>query len=463
MPETEVTTQPACKRRSAIACLLWPKFERNDPAFRSEVVRLSVRAIYVLAGVNVLMPLLGMLFHMAASIAEPVAPGDHSKLQLLLIPLGLLLLAVARIPYARQHARLICFVSGFASAALLSYCDFAQVGDLPGQLDDSLVSLVVVLMVAVAAIPAMPVQILAFGILLNGSHFLTSSWAASAGWIQMTPSMHDYAGMDLLTILATALCAVNYSRLYATHRAHQDDLASRSRLLVTENAATLGRFAATMSHELNNPLGALRSSMDSLERLQQRRRERGNSERLDALEADLYSAAGSSLDHMQGVVRRMQRLTNLDRAEIAAVDIEQLLQDVTAAVGPECGGVAIELETGELPPLRVRPQRITSVFSRLLHNAVSAPGVGHVDVAAHRHNGSVEVAFRDDRSDRLPEDTAELFQPGFRVDGQRVSGSEWGLFSAREAVREHGGDIEAKSNGRGVEFVVRLPVAGAAA
>ena len=87
--------------------------------------------------------------------------------------------------------------------------------------------------------------------------------------------------------------------------------------MLSDSAASMGRLAAALSHELNNPLGALKRSIDTIARLERERSEMTARKRAAAgeVKAKLWGTARSSVERIQGTVRRIQRFTNLDRAE----------------------------------------------------------------------------------------------------------------------------------------------------
>ena len=77
---------------------------------------------------------------------------------------------------------------------------------------------------------------------------------------------------------------------------------------------------------------------------------------------------------------------------------------------------------------------------------------------ARRQNAHVKVVVRDEGPGYSPTELALFFEPGFKVIRGRVAGGNWGMFSSRQVVRQHGGDIEARSEpGRWTEVTVTLP------
>jgi signal transduction histidine kinase len=95
-----------------------------------------------------------------------------------------------------------------------------------------------------------------------------------------------------------------------------------------------------------------------------------------------------------------------------------------------------------------------------MQNALHANTDGQpVEVAARLLDGHVVVSVRDHGSGLSDRELRELFEPGFRAIGQRIGASNWGLFAARQIVREHGGEISAeRAEGGGTKVSVQLPL-----
>ncbi|MEZ5364126.1 MAG: hypothetical protein R2748_17745 [Bryobacterales bacterium] len=226
---------------------------------------------------------------------------------------------------------------GFCPAPLVTF-DLVGGGAEMAELR-SFLNMVVVLLIGTAIVPALPWQILLLGGGLGLFHFCAAGLSANAGWTAQV-SLHHYAGLDVILLLCVALAALNYRKLYETYRAHRNEIETHERLLISENAALLGKLAATISHELNSPLGAVNSALDSLARLENRREQNAldDAVRTHELHQTLIVTAQSSLAGMRQAIARMQRFTNLDRSEAHDVDLKQLLSDVTMLPVSEWAG-----------------------------------------------------------------------------------------------------------------------------
>lgn len=261
--------------------------------------------------------------------------------------------------------------------------------------------------------------------------------------------------LNLLTVLANvASIFIERERWEAQRRA-----------LISENVATLEHLAAALSHEMNSPLGALKSTMESLVRLSAKQATASPEERSDLAEiqANLHATIAASVDRMQRVIARMQRFTHLDRAEILSVDINELVIDVITLLETS-GDEQPELEFyfDELPPVVCRAQHLVTVFSNVVRNAVAAcrdtGRPGKIFIRTQRRGDAVEVEIEDNGKGIPSEQLAHIFDPGFRVLGGRMAAGNWSLFSARQIVREHGGDIRIASEvDKGTRISITIP------
>jgi signal transduction histidine kinase len=224
----------------------------------------------------------------------------------------------------------------------------------------------------------------------------------------------------------------------------------------------MGRFAAALSHELNSPLGALKSAVQSSQALALQKGALPPDRRAHAegMESQLRSTIAASAERLHQVVSRMQRFTNLDRNQVLAVDLNALLEDVVALLESQAKGrVRVELDLKPLPRVVVRPQQMSSVFLSLVQNAVEeANGSERLLLASGQSDSSVQVTIQDDGRGMSAEQLERLFVPSFKVTDGRVATGNWSLFSSRQIVQEHGGRIEIQSSvGKGTLVRVALP------
>jgi signal transduction histidine kinase len=245
-------------------------------------------------------------------------------------------------------------------------------------------------------------------------------------------------------------------------RAAEELRRAEIQVLLLETAASTGRFAAALSHELNSPLGALKATLQTHSALVEKRAGLpvAKLKETEAMELQLRQTAIECVERLHQIVQRMQRLTNLDRSEILPVNLNSLVGDVIEMLQSGLSeAVTIELRVQPLPLILVRPQRMSAVFLNLIQNAVEGlGGAGHVSVSTSQIDSQVEVLVEDTGRGISAEELAGIFDPAFKVKGGRVSTGNWSLFSSRQIVREHGGEIEIRSSpGKGTSVRVILP------
>jgi len=303
---------------------------------------------------------------------------------------------------------------------------------------------------------------LAFGLVLEAIYLL--SWPDGSLGIFLL----------LLTVAAASISAAfaaqNRAERHAREKAVQvAETLARAKLQaqLAETAASIGKLAAALTHEINSPLGILKSSIDTLLVLEARQASAPVETKRHLLEmqAELRRTVQASSERLQEVVERLQRFTNLDEAELRETDLNDLLRDVTLKLQDQLRGqVRLEISCEALPKIQCRPALLSTAFSSLLSNAIQAMdgaasnGSGRVQISTRRANSRIEVRIQDNGRGMTPEELDDIFDPSFKIDGERVRSGNWSLFNSRQIVFEHGGDIQiASAAGHGTTVTVTLP------
>jgi len=228
----------------------------------------------------------------------------------------------------------------------------------------------------------------------------------------------------------------------------------------SEQLASVGFLAAGVAHEINNPLASIAMCAESLEsRLEALATAEG-----DAQVARRYvSLIQSEAFRCKGITEKLLDFSRLGEVKRQATALAALVSDVADMlrhVGRFAGRL-IEIEDGQDVLVMVNPQEIKQVVLNLLVNALdSIDESGRVRVAARRSGGEGVLTFTDDGCGMTAEVLDHLFEPFFtrRKSGQ---GTGLGLSIVQRIVTDHGGRIEATSDGpgQGSTFRVTLPLA----
>ena len=216
-----------------------------------------------------------------------------------------------------------------------------------------------------------------------------------------------------------------------------------------------------MSHELNSPIGVIKSNLSTLAvALERSQASEQPSDRLMKVLGDIERTSRHSCERLIEVVGRMQRFTHLDRAEEAAVDVSVLLEDTVETLRAELEETAdVTLNLEPLPAIRCRPQQLSAVFTNLLLNANNAiDDNGTIRVRSCVNKDGVVVEIEDDGRGIPTERLDQIFEPSFAVADGRVTTGNWGLFNCRRIIHGLGGEIQIESVlGAGTTVKIILP------
>jgi signal transduction histidine kinase len=249
-----------------------------------------------------------------------------------------------------------------------------------------------------------------------------------------------------------------------------DDLhETQAQLVEAESQGLLTRFVAGVVHEVNSPLGALKSGTDTLSRATTKAqaelaKETIAPERL----ARTLKAAGAAVENMETAQGRistllqgLQRFVSLDEAELKPLSLVDSLDNSLNLLAPQISE-SVDIQRNYCKEeLRVMcfPARLNQVFLGLLQNAVDALSAGQVlNLSIDKCGDMAQVEIRDTGKGIPEEALGQLFDFGFTQKQGRV-GLRLGLPVAKRAIESLSGTIELESKeGEGTTVRVRLPL-----
>ncbi|HEU4581560.1 MAG TPA: ATP-binding protein [Polyangiaceae bacterium] len=227
----------------------------------------------------------------------------------------------------------------------------------------------------------------------------------------------------------------------------------QSHLALRDRMASLGMLAASVAHEINNPLAYAALNLETIVRQLQSSR--------GGLEAEI-AAARDGLQRVAAIVRDLQRLSLPNSTECWPVDVREVLDSaLNVAMHALSSRARIERDYGEVPSLKTDPAKLGQIFLNLVFNA--AESFEHTDPARNLirlrvstgDTGEVLVAVCDN-GPGIPRDQLErVFEPFFTT---KDRGMGLGLAISRTLAARLGGKLLAESEvGRGSTFALQLP------
>jgi PAS domain S-box-containing protein len=231
----------------------------------------------------------------------------------------------------------------------------------------------------------------------------------------------------------------------------------QQQLLVTEKLAATGRLAATIAHEINNPLESVLNLL-YLSRISRTASREKISEYLMTAEQEL-TRVSQIARHTLGFYR--------DASVPSDVDIARVLDEVLTVYHSRLNASNIEVvrQFQPVPTLHALRGELHQVFSNLVSNAIDAMRGGgrlllSLAPAQREHEAGISVVVEDNGSGIAKEHRERLFEPFFTT---KVSvGTGLGLWVVNQFIEEHGGAITVESrtdeNNHGTRFMIFLPL-----
>jgi len=242
------------------------------------------------------------------------------------------------------------------------------------------------------------------------------------------------------------------------------DISERRQMEATlahsERLVSLGLLASGLSHEINNPLGAIAASVEALRR--RLAAEPGlPPQTAGELERVLGRIAGGA-ERCRQITHRLLKVARPSLAARTLVDVNRVMEDVLLILAHQIkhAGVRTRLELGAgLSPRWTDESRLGQVFMNLVLNALQAMdgGGGELRIVTAAEGKGARIDIVDTGCGIAPEHLKRIYEPFFTTKpvGQ---GTGLGLFITHQIVTEMGGAIEARSEvGLGTTMTVRLP------
>ena len=231
---------------------------------------------------------------------------------------------------------------------------------------------------------------------------------------------------------------------------------TQEQLLQSEKLAAMGRLTSQIAHELNNPLYGIMNTLELLK----------TEIPADNKRRKILEMALSETIRLSDLLRKMLSFSKPDQEERHPVDLNSVLDEILLLHEKQLKendiNIAMSFAEG-LGRVMASKNQLRQVFLNMVANARDAmPAGGTLSVVTGGDTDKVWVEISDTGTGIREEYLAKIFDSFFTTKGE-VKGVGLGLSVCYGFIKDHGGDIEVKSQvGEGTTFTISLPVHGAA-
>lgn len=243
---------------------------------------------------------------------------------------------------------------------------------------------------------------------------------------------------------------------------------TKDQLIHTEKMASLGVLVAGIAHELNNPLGYLKTSAEALTLLLDDLKEQINETEIKNPDqiAELSQDFETMTSHIQAgaeqaaeIVRGLRTFSRMDKEKTEKHDLHQTIENVLLMLHNTYKyNIVIHKDYHEIPPIECSPGQINQVFMNLINNAIqSISGKGNIWISSRQNEDRVIITVKDDGSGIPKENQKRIFEPFFTTKEPGL-GTGLGLSISLGIIQDHNGSIDIESDKNGTKFTVSLPL-----
>ena len=239
---------------------------------------------------------------------------------------------------------------------------------------------------------------------------------------------------------------------------------TQAQLMQSEKMRSLGQLVAGVAHELNNPIGFVHANLQLLdgyiEKLVTAQESGSDADKPREAIRKLLARSREGTERVKGIVLNLRAFSRMDQAELSDVNLNEELDRTLGLMEPRLkGGIILEKDFGNLPPVRCYPAQLNQVFMNLVMNSCDAlKGKGTIKVRTRPATDGVSLEIADDGPGIPAQVRERIFEPFFTTKpvGQ---GTGLGLSISHGIVERHGGNLSVECPaGGGTAFLIQLPL-----
>lgn len=306
--------------------------------------------------------------------------------------------------------------------------------------------------------------------------YYAGAWLSENDWLLVVrqPSCQDMGRLAQARDAAMISVLLGFATIFFVSLAVTHIMVSRLKKALTqaqalslqlgqnEKLAAIGKMAAGVAHEVNNPLAIIREKTGWMKDLLDGESFKGS---------PYYQKYRGSLTTIEKAVSRAAKITHNLLSYAGSLEPRNDDVDVNAVINKTIDILEqharlhhVEIQTDleeHLPVISSSESELQQVFLNLLNNAVDAIGTdGLIDISTRRAGDRIVVQIKDDGAGMAPEAQRRIFEPFYSTKAA-VYGTGLGLAISHSIITNMNGTIAvASAEGRGTTMTVTLPVTG---
>lgn len=238
------------------------------------------------------------------------------------------------------------------------------------------------------------------------------------------------------------------------HRDITEQKLLEQQLVRSQKMESIGTLAAGIAHEVGNPLTAISSLVQVIQRTTG-----------DVFAKEKLELINSQITRITKIIRNLVDFSRPSAYVIKETDVNKVIQDALNIVqyGKRVKNIEFVLDLGEhLPAIMSVSDQMTQVLINLLINAIDSldGSPGKISVRSFEKDRTVHIEVRDTGKGIREDDQEKIFEPFFTTK-EVGKGTGLGLWVSYGIVKTFGGDINVESVfGKGTKFSITFPLAG---
>jgi len=277
-------------------------------------------------------------------------------------------------------------------------------------------------------------------------------------WYKTRMKLIAFLGISITVILIVVVGMATYL-VNKSYMADKKRIMTLHQVEYNNKMASIGRLAAGVAHEVNNPLAVINEKAGLIKDLITLKQQFGGDPKL----LSLVDSILSSVKRAGTITKRLLSFSRNMEISIEPVRLKKLIEEVLSFLTKEAEyrSIRVSLNASEdVPPIESDRGKLQEIFLNLVNNSFAAiSDGGNLDIEVKKEDkDKVSVTVTDDGCGIPEQDLKRVFEPFFSTKIKK-GGTGLGLSLTQNFVREIGGTMNVESEvGKGTAFTIILPL-----